>query len=81
MELSIILPTYNENENVKKIIPKISQILKDEGITGEILVLDDDSVDGTAYVAQSLANEYPVKVHVRKNERGLATAVIKGFEL
>jgi len=81
MELSIILPTYNENENVKKIIPKISQILKAEGITGEILVIDDDSVDGTAYVAQSLANEYPVKVHVRKNERGLATAVIKGFEL
>lgn len=37
--------------------------------------------DGTAEEAQKLAKEFPVRVHVRKNERGLATAVMKGFDL
>jgi len=81
MNLSVIIPTYNENENIKIIIPKIYDIFKKEGITGEILVIDDDSMDGTGHTAQLLAHEYPVVVHIRKKERGLATAVMKGFEL
>ncbi len=81
MNLSVILPTYNEKENIKIIIPKIYDIFKKEGITGEILVIDDDSIDGTGYTAQLLPQEYPVVVHIRKKERGLATAVMKGFEL
>lgn len=81
MNLSVILPTYNENENIQIIIPKIYDIFKNEGITGEILVIDDNSIDGTGHTAQLLASDYPVVVHIRKNERGLATAVMKGFEL
>lgn len=79
--LSIILPTYNEAENLELIIPMLSKLLNDENISGEIIVVDDNSPDGTKDVARHLANEYPVVVHVRKNERGLATAVMKGFEL
>ena len=79
--ISVILPTYNEKENVKIIIPKLSKVIADEGIKGEIVIVDDDSPDGTAEVALGMAEKYPVRVHVRKNERGLATAVIKGFEL
>jgi len=44
-------------------------------------VIDDDSPDHTEQIARRMANEYPVRVYVRKNERGLATAVMRGFEL
>lgn len=79
--VSVILPTYNEAENIRLIVPKISKVLNDASITGEIVVVDDNSPDGTARVAQQLANQYPVRVHMRENERGLSSAVIKGFEL
>lgn len=79
--LSIILPTYNEADNIKVIIPKISEMLNDGDIKGEVIVVDDDSPDGTADIARKLKDKYNVRAHVRKNERGLATAVMKGFEL
>ncbi len=79
--ISIILPTYNEAENLKIIVPKLSQVLNDENIEAEIVVVDDNSPDGTAYTAQKLADKYTVRVFCRKNVRGLATAVMKGFEL
>jgi len=79
--VSVILPTYNEYENIGLIIPKISKALADENITSEIIVVDDNSPDGTASSARKLGNGYNVKVCVRKDEKGLATAVMKGFEL
>jgi dolichol-phosphate mannosyltransferase len=79
--ISIILPTYNEIDNIKIIIPKIAEVLDRENIKGEIIVVDDDSPDGTASVAEDLGEKYPVKVFVRKTDRGLSKSVIKGFEL
>lgn len=79
--VSIVLPTYNEAENMKLIIPKISAVMARSSLSFEIVVVDDDSPDGTAEVAAGLARDYPVRVHLRKNERGLATAVMKGFDL
>jgi len=79
--ISIILPTYNEADNIKLIIPKLSKVLNDNDIQGEIIVVDDNSPDGTADIVLVLAERYPARVHVRKNERGLSKAVIKGFEL
>jgi dolichol-phosphate mannosyltransferase len=79
--ISVILPTYNEAKNVGRIIPEIFKTLETVGISGEVIVVDDNSPDGTGNVAMGMARDYPVKVHVRKNERGLSTAVMKGFEL
>jgi dolichol-phosphate mannosyltransferase len=79
--LSVILPTYNESENLKVIIPNLSDVFIKNNINGEIIVIDDNSPDGTSNVATELAKNYPVRLFVRKNERGIATAVIKGFEL
>ncbi|RLI00268.1 glycosyltransferase family 2 protein, partial [Candidatus Bathyarchaeota archaeon] len=70
--ISIILPTYNEASNIGIIISRISKTLKNSKY--EIIIVDDNSPDGTADIAQKLAKKYPVRVHVRKNERGLATA-------
>jgi dolichol-phosphate mannosyltransferase len=79
--ISIILPTYNEIDNIKIIIPKIAEILDKEGLKWEIIVVDDNSPDGTASLAEGFSERYPVKVFVRKLDRGLSKSVIKGFEL
>ena len=79
--ISIILPTYNEAPNMTLIIPALSRALDDAGIPGEILVVDDDSPDGTAEAAASLMATHPVRVHVRKTDRGLSKSVIEGFRL
>ena len=79
--ISVILPTYNEAENITRIIPAITKVFQDAAIEGEVIVVDDDSPDGTASIASNLAGTYPVKVHVRKRDRGLSRAVIAGFDL
>src|SRR4030042_5838746 len=79
--ISIILPTYNEIDNINIIIPKIAEVLDREGFKWEIIVVDDNSPDGTASAVESFSKKYPVKVYVRKTDRGLSKSVIKGFEL
>ena len=79
--ISVILPTYNEAENVRRIIPAITKVFQEKSIEGEVIVVDDNSPDGTAGIASSLADSYPVRVHVRKSDRGLSRAVIEGFGL
>jgi dolichol-phosphate mannosyltransferase len=77
--LSIIVPTYNERDNVRSLIPAVAGVLTREGIEGEILIVDDDSPDGTAESARDLAAEHPVRVVARRSERGLSGAVIRGI--
>jgi len=79
--ISVILPTYNESENIRVIVPRIAEVLRDSGLEWEIIIVDDDSPDGTAEVAAQFTGTFPIKIHVRKNKRGLATAVVKGFSL
>jgi len=79
--ISVILPTYNEAENVRRIIPAITEVFREKAIEGEVIVVDDNSPDGTASIASTLADAYPVRVHVRKSDRGLSGAVIEGFGL
>ncbi|MFC1868340.1 polyprenol monophosphomannose synthase [Thermodesulfobacteriota bacterium] len=79
--ISIILPTYNEVDNVKVIIPLLNKLFVEQAIQGEIIIVDDNSPDGTAVEAEKFAKEYPVVVCVRKSEKGLSKSVIKGFEL
>lgn len=76
--LSIIVPTYNEKDNLVSLVERINQALK--GRDYEIVVVDDNSQDGTIDIANKLAAQYPVKVFVRTKERGLATAVIHGMK-
>lgn len=79
--ISIVLPTYNEADNINIIILKISEMLEREGLKGEVIVVDDDSPDGTADKACETSPGFPVRVHVRKEDRGLSKSVIKGLEL
>ncbi|MBO4374448.1 MAG: polyprenol monophosphomannose synthase [Lachnospiraceae bacterium] len=78
-KLSIVVPTYNESGNVEVLSEKIGEALK--GVTYDIYFID-DSTDDTPKVLEELTKKDD-HVHFlhRENEKGLATAVIKGFEI
>jgi len=75
--LSLIVPTYNERESLPILAERVHQAL--DGCQYELIVVDDDSPDGTAELAENLSHKYPIRVICRKGERGLATAVVGGF--
>jgi dolichol-phosphate mannosyltransferase len=80
--LSLVIPTYKERDNIKNVVRILSQLL-DECIPGdyELIVVDDDSPDRTWEVAESLTREYrQLRVMRRQNERGLSSAVIRGWQ-
>lgn len=78
MEKLVIIPTYNERENISKIIQAIFELNQNYNI----LVIDDNSPDGTADVVKSKISEYPDSLFIleRKGKLGLGTAYIMGFE-
>ena len=76
--ISIIIPTYNERDNIIPLVKRIDQALSDYDY--EIVFVDDNSRDGTAELAIALSPKYPVKVMVRQNKRGLASAVVDGLK-
>jgi dolichol-phosphate mannosyltransferase len=76
--LSIVIPTYNEQDNIVPLVERLDRTLN--GHNYEILFVDDNSRDGTVKAIESLASRFPVKALVRKNERGLATAVLHGIK-
>ena len=79
--ISIIVPTYKEAPNLEPLITKITDAMKDEEKGCEIIIVDDNSCDGTTEIIQDLAEKgMPVKIITRMKERGLSSAVIKGFE-
>ena len=82
IQLSIVLPTYNESKNVLEMVARLTSLLeKTYGRQYEIIIVDDDSPDRTWELAQNLTSEYPrLKVMRRQGERGLSTAVIRGWQ-
>jgi len=74
----VIIPTYNEIENIEKIIRAVMNLPEEF----HILIIDDGSPDGTAEMVKGLQNEYPEKLFLleRKGKQGLGTAYIAGFK-
>lgn len=81
MKTIIVIPTYNERENVKILIPKISDVFKKNNIDGKIIVVDDNSPDGTAGVIKEFQNKYPVALIERPEKMGLGSAYVCGFRM
>jgi dolichol-phosphate mannosyltransferase len=77
-ELAVIVPTFNERDNVVPIVGALQRALA--GIEFEIIFVDDDSPDGTADAVRALSRTTPnVRVLQRINRRGLASAVVEGM--
>jgi dolichol-phosphate mannosyltransferase len=78
----LILPTYNEAENLEPLVRAVLPRLEAATAEFTILVVDDDSPDGTGAVADRLATEIEqVRVHHRQQKEGLGRAYLAGFEL
>ena len=78
LNFSIILPTYNENDNIPRLIQLVDEQLKN--YSREIIVVDDFSPDGTWKTAQKLKSKYKsLKVIVRKQNHGLALSIKEGI--
>lgn len=80
VNVSIIVPTYNERENVTHLIKILHEVMTKEGISYEVVVVDDNSPDGTAEAVRSISNRYNVKLIVRPGKLGLASAVLEGLK-
>ncbi len=77
-ELTIVVPTFNERDNVELLIARLDAALR--GIEWEVLYVDDDSPDGTAAKVRELAQTDPrIRCLQRIGRRGLSTAVIEGM--
>ena len=74
----VIIPTYNEIENIERLIRDVFSLPKEF----DILIVDDNSPDGTSVTVQHLMDEFPAKLFLEKrmNKLGLGTAYIHGFK-
>jgi len=79
--ISIIIPTYNEKENLPEIVDRLFSALHKNKLDGEVIIVDDNSPDGTGRVAEELKKKYNLQVLIRKDKRGLAPAVVDGFKM
>ena len=75
--LAVVIPTYNERNNIEPLIQRIHASLS--GNDYETIFIDDDSTDGTADAIRNLEKDFPVRVIVRKDKKGLASAVVEGI--
>ncbi len=82
IQVSIVTPTYNERQNVPILAEELFQLVaKYPNIDLELIIVDDNSPDGTGEVADALSKSFPVKVIHRAGKMGLGSAVMEGFLL
>lgn len=74
-----MVPTYNERDRLPELVRAIFDAYATAGIEGELVIVDDNSPDGTGQLADDLARRFPIRVIHRAGKLGLGTAVIDGF--
>ena len=80
MDITLVIPTYNESENIPILLEKVFGVFKESNLDGNVIVVDDNSPDGTWKIAEGLKEKYArLEVLRRLNERGLSSAVLHGF--
>ncbi len=82
LDFSLVVPTYNEAQNIEQIVRILTNLLDQTlGDRYELIVVDDNSPDRTWDIAQQMIPDYPtLRVMRREHERGLSTAVIRGWQ-
>ena len=79
-KVCVAIPTYNERENIARLVPLLLRVFRDNGIDGWVLIVDDSSPDGTGEIADELSRQYPnVEVLHRKAKLGIGGAYKDAF--
>jgi dolichol-phosphate mannosyltransferase len=79
LPFSIVIPTYNEAAGIGSLLEALDATFRDNGLDGEIIVVDDNSPDGTGAVVDGLSTRLPVRCLHRRGKLGLSSAVIEGW--
>ncbi len=79
--LSIVVPTYNERERLPDLVEALFAAYDAEQLDAELIIVDDNSPDGTGAIADDLARRHRIRVVHRAGKLGLGTAVIAGFDV
>ncbi|HKE36609.1 MAG TPA: polyprenol monophosphomannose synthase [Candidatus Baltobacteraceae bacterium] len=81
LPFTIVIPTYNEAGGIEKLLRALDGVFKSHGLDGEVIVVDDNSPDGTGEIVDRLAAELPVRCLHRPGKMGLSSGVIDGWKL
>jgi dolichol-phosphate mannosyltransferase len=81
LPFSIVIPTYNEASGIGKLLGALGAIFETHGLDGEIIVVDDNSPDGTGELVERLSRDLPVRCLHRSGKLGLSSAVIDGWKM
>ncbi|MBV8498785.1 MAG: polyprenol monophosphomannose synthase [Candidatus Eremiobacteraeota bacterium] len=81
LPFSIVIPTYNEAAGIGKLLRALNATFEANALDGEIIVVDDNSPDGTGDVVEQLSRELPVRCLHRSGKLGLSSAVIEGWKM
>jgi dolichol-phosphate mannosyltransferase len=77
---TIVIPTYNEAGGIERLLRALDAAFKEHGLDGEIIVVDDNSPDGTGAIVDRLSSELPVRALHRPGKLGLSSGVIDGWK-
>ena len=81
LKFSIVIPTYNEAGGIERLIRELDDVFKQHALNGEIIVVDDNSPDGTGAIVDRLSQEFPVRCLHRPGKLGLSSGVIDGWRV
>lgn len=80
MKFSLVVPTYNEADGIERLVTTLAAVFEQNDLEGEIVVVDDNSPDGTGAIVDRLESEgYPVRCLHRPGKLGLSSGVIDGW--
>jgi dolichol-phosphate mannosyltransferase len=79
-DVSIVIPALREQASLQRLLPRLFDALQQADLAAEVIIVDDDSRDGTDELCCRMAQRHALRLITRTNERGLATAVMRGLQ-
>jgi len=80
MKIALVIPTYNEQANISQFISEVFVACRKAKIDATVIVVDDNSPDGTANIVGELKKKYSILLIKREGKLGIGTAYIAGFK-
>jgi dolichol-phosphate mannosyltransferase len=80
LKFSIVVPTYNEAGGIERLLRSLNDVFTANALDGEVIVVDDNSPDGTGAIADGLSSQMPVRCLHRPGKLGLSSGVIDGWK-